>query len=553
MTHPGEAEIAAQAARLAAMPPGTVDRIVADAAAAWGDRPAAVWFEQGRSMSFAELDRAADRLAAGLLARGLRKGAHVAVMLPNVPEWVITWFALARLGAVMVPVNAGYTGAELDYILNAADVQALVIDESALPALDAMARRPAVLAPDFVLVRGTPRAGETALDEAMAHPGPFAPPTPVTPADLASLQFTSGTTGFPKGCMLSQDYWWFLSSGFAETVRGFGIARTLIWAPFFYMDPQWMLLASMQLGATSFIADRMSLTRFMGWVREHAVDYTYFPEAVLKATPEGPGDAAIRLRYINAFGWSPEGIAEAERRWGCVARDCFGMTEIGAGLIVPVAAPDKSGKRSCGIPAAMREARVVDEAGRDVPDGTPGELWIRGRSILWGYYRNPAANAAAFRGAWFRTGDLFVRDTDGYHHIVGRLKDMIRRSGENIAAREVEEVASAFPGVVEAAAVPVPDPLRNEEVKVYLRLAEGLPPGGFDVAGFLAHCAGRLAAFKVPRFVAFADSFPRTPSQKIAKPALVAAAGDLRAGAWDRVEGRWHPPAGGQGWPGGAR
>lgn len=537
---PGLDEMERLTARLrAADMSGSIGDFVRERAGALRDQTAAIWFERGLKISYAELDRRSDAVAAGLMARGLRKGAHVAVMLPNAPEFLFAWFAVAKLGAVMVPVNTGYTGAELDYLLNQSDAQALVVDEASLPALRAMQRRPEILDDARVIVHGTPDAGQVAFADLLACPTPFDPPWPVAATDLASLQYTSGTTGFPKGCMLAQDYWILLSHAAALGAGDLGVERTLLWAPFFYMDPQWQFLMSMKLGATAYIAERMSLSRLFEWVRDYRIHYTYFPEAVLKALPEGPQDAGIALKYINAFGWSPEAIAEAERRFGLIARDSFGMTEIGAGMMMPHAATHKLQTRSCGLPAPFREIRVVDSEGRPSPPGEPGELQVRGRSILWGYYKNPAANERAFDGAWFRTGDLFVQDEDGYLRIVGRIKDMIRRSGENISAREVEAVASAHPDVEEAAAVPVPDPLRTEEVKIYLKLRPGLAGADFDIAAFLDHCARDLAAFKVPRYVAFVDSFPRTASHKIAKPALIAATDDLRLGSFDRVEATW--------------
>lgn len=543
MSHdPGAVEMARFAAQLADAPlPPSIGDFVRERARTLGDKTAAIWFEKGIEVSYTELDRRSDAVAAGLMARGLRKGAHVAVMLPNVPEFLFTWFAIAKLGCVMVPVNVGYTGGELDYLLNQSDAQALVLDEAFLPALNAMQKRPTVLEAARIFVRGTPQPGQVALADLMAY-APFTAPWPVAATDLASLQYTSGTTGFPKGCMLPQDYWMLLSHSAALGAAEQGVERTLLWAPFFYMDPQWQFLMSMKLGAVAYIAERLSLSRFFDWVRAHQIHYTYFPEAVLKALPRSDADRDIKLRYINAFGWSPEAIAEAEDRFGLIARDSFGMTEIGAGMMMPHAATHKLQSRSCGLPAPFREVRVVDATGQPCPPGKPGELQVRGRSILWGYYKNPAANAAAFDGDWFRTGDLFTQDAEGYLRIVGRIKDMIRRSGENISAREVEAVVNAHPDVVESAALPVPDPLRKEEVKICLKLRDGITPADFDMDAFLAHCAQHLAAFKVPRYVGFVDNFPRTASHKISKPALVAASDDLRRGAYDRSAGAWHQP-----------
>lgn len=537
---PGIAEMQAAADKIAAMDfPTSIGAFVAGRAAAMGDAPAAVWFEDGITLSYAELHRRSDALAAALMARGIRKGAHVALMMPNVPEFVLAWFALAKLGAVLVPTNTAYTATELDYLLNQSDAQALITDASLLPALEGMSKRPAVLDDARVFVRGG-GAPYVSLDEMLAENREWKAPWPVVSTDLMSLQYTSGTTGFPKGCMLTHDYWLLLALSAAEAGMGAdAVKRSLLWAPFFYMDPQWQLLMTMQLGGTAYVAKRMSLTRFFDWARDLAINYTYFPEAALKTLEPSARDREMSLRYINAFGWSPASVKEAEERFGVIARDSFGMTEIGAGMLVPVAATHKLDKRTCGVAAPFRETRVIGEDGRECAPGEAGELQIRGRSILTGYYKRPDANADSFDGEWFRTGDLFIADEDGYLSIVGRIKDMVRRSSENISAREVEAVLEELPQVEEAAVVPVPDPLRKEEVKAYLKLKPGVARADFSLDALFEHCKKNLAAFKVPRYVAFIDDYPRTPSHKIAKPKLIAAAGDLRADSFDRVDGIW--------------
>jgi acyl-CoA synthetase (AMP-forming)/AMP-acid ligase II len=206
---------------------------------------------------------------------------------------------------------------------------------------------------------------------------------------------------------------------------------------------------------------------------------------------------------------------------------------------MPAAAVHKLDKRTCGVPAPFRETRIVGEDGRECPVGEAGELQVRGRSILLGYYKRPDANADSFDGDWFRTGDLFTVDEDGYYSIVGRIKDMVRRSSENISAREVEAVLHELPEVEEAAVVPVPDPLRKEEVKAYIKLKPGVDRKGFSLDALFEHCRKNLAAFKVPRYVAFIDEYPRTPSDKIAKSKLIAATDDLRKDSFDRVDATW--------------
>lgn len=536
---PGIAEMQAAAETIAAMDfPVSIGAFVAGRAATLGDAPAAIWFEDGITLSYADLHRRSDALAAALLARGIRKGAHVALMMPNVPEFVLSWFALAKLGAVLVPTNTAYTSTELDYLLNQSDAQALITDASLLPALEGMSKRPAVLDDARVFVRGG-GAPYVSLDAMLAEDREWTAPWPVVSTDLMSLQYTSGTTGFPKGCMLTHDYWLLLALSAAAGMGADAVKRSLLWAPFFYMDPQWQLLMTMQLGGTAYVARRMSLSRFFDWARDLQINYTYFPEAALKTLPPSDRDKEMSLRYINAFGWSPASVREAEERFGVIARDSFGMTEIGAGMLVPVSATHKLDKRTCGIAAPFRETRVIGEDGRECAPGEAGELQIRGRSILLGYYKRPDANAESFDGDWFRTGDLFIRDEDGYLSIVGRIKDMVRRSSENISAREVEAVLEELEQVEEAAVVPVPDPLRKEEVKAYLKLKPGVAREDFSLDALFEHCRKNLAAFKVPRYVAFIDDYPRTPSHKIAKPKLIAAAGDLRADSFDRVDNIW--------------
>jgi acyl-CoA synthetase (AMP-forming)/AMP-acid ligase II len=305
--------------------------------------------------------------------------------------------------------------------------------------------------------------------------------------------------------------------------------------PFYYMDPQWLLLMAMHLGGRLVVAPRASASRFLERVRREGVEYCIFPQPVLKL-PERPDDAANPLKRVSIYGLRPDMHAVLERRFGCIARESFGMTEIGSGMTMPVEATNMVGSGSCGLPAPFREASIRDEQGRELGPGEIGELWIRGPGILKGYWNKAEATAEAFRaGGWFRTGDLFRRDAHDFHYIVGRVKDMIRRSGENIAAREVEAVLLQLDAVAEAAVIPVPDADRGQEVKACLVLKPGLTPADLPPEAVFAHCAGGLARFKVPRFLEYRDALPKTPSQKIAKHVLLAERADLRKGTVDRL------------------
>jgi len=503
--------------------------VLDEAAAEIPDQIAWNFFEDGVSQTYREVLESVNRLASGLHQIGIRKGTHVGVMLPNIPEFPTTWLALGRLGAVMVPVNDRYSPRELDYIANDSDMEWLIIDDSALACLDGMQQRPLALDDTRIVVRGDAGGrGYRGFETVLAAGDPAFQPADVPgPQDMMNIQYTSGTTGFPKGCMLRQCYW----VGIAKVAArrdGLVYKNILASTPYYYMDPQWLTLMAFYQRGTLFVARRQSSSRFMEWVRTHRIHFCLFNEMFYRM-PVAEFDRDNELRRVNVYGLRKEIHADLQVRFNTQAREAFGMTEVGTTLFMPLEATDMIGSGSCGIPCAFREARVVDENGADVQQGSVGEMVVRGPNILLGYYKKPEANRTGFFDEWFRTGDLFRQDERGYFYIVGRIKDMIRRSGENISAREVEDVIAQAPGISEVAALGVPHDTRGEEVKIYVIANGDAPPP----AALIDFARSRLAPFKVPRYVEFIDKFPRTPSGKIAKNKLRAAKDDLRAGSWD--------------------
>ena len=513
--------------------PANFRELIDRAAERFDQRVALRFFEDKQELTFAGLHEDVNRLASSLHGLGIGEGSHVAVLLPNRIEFPVTWLALAVIGAVMVPTNTQYTGSELDYLFNDGDVGFLVVDESMLPAFESMLNPPAALSDDRVIVCGHPgdrswHSWEYLRDR--GDPG-FVSDIRVTGDTLLNIQYTSGTTGFPKGCMQSQRYW--LLIGCCVSLSNPEINSLLTDHPYFYMDPQWQLVWGLYSGATVNVARRMSSSRFLEWVRRYSIEWAWFPKPLLKL-PEQEPDCDHPIKKFNVGAISAAAILDAEARFGRQIRMAFGMTEIGAGLVVPSELPDQEILKTCGVAAPFREVRIVDDEGIDVANGEPGELLVRGDSIFQGYYNKPEANEKSFYGEWFRTGDVFLRTDKGYYRIIGRIKDMIRRSSENISALEVEQVIMQLPGVFEAAAVPVPDELRGEEVKIYVQLNDGVKQELVPPESITAHCESHLAPFKVPRFIAYVDTFPRTASNKIAKNTLVAGHVDLRAGCFDR-------------------
>lgn len=523
--------------------PRNIGALLDEAAAEVGDQPVWNFFESGVQATYRELVDAVNRTANGLLAWGVGRGSHVAVMLPNIPEMPTIWLALARIGAVMVPVNTRYTARELRYITNDSDASFLIIHDEHRSLLsaehDAEGEALNIAADRIAILGGRAGAPYKRYEDLIEGQSPrLSLDYTVDAKELMNIQYTSGTTGFPKGCMLTQEYW--LVSGKVNGLRdGRRYERVFASTPFFYLDPQWLLILTLYQRATLVVAYRQSASRFVSWLRDHKIHFCLFPEVVYKQPPS-PQDGELVLRRANIYGVRKEIHADLRRRFNVPAMEAFGMTEVGPAIYVPLEETQMVGSGSCGIPAPFRECRIVDEEGRDVPRGEIGELVIRGRGIMLGYYKKPEANRNSFFGDWFRTGDLFRQDEAGFFYIVGRLKDMVRRAGENIAAREVEAVLKNLPQIVDAAVVPVPDETRGQEVKAYLVLNDGQKADDALIRTIFDHCQSNLAAFKVPRYIEFIDALPRTPSEKVAKGELIRAKEDLRIGSYDRVEARWH-------------
>ncbi|MER8826792.1 acyl--CoA ligase [Mesorhizobium sp. M0938] len=533
-------DVAERRRRIEAEPlPANIGALIDEAAAAAGDRLLWNFFETGQAITYEQMRHAVNGLASRFIAVGITKGTHVAVMLPNIPEMPLTWLALGRIGAVMVPVNVSYRERELAHVVNDADASFVIAHGQCMATIESCRREGLIGIPlDRTIVVQGDAAGAVAWSDLASRPlEAFEPPEPVGHDDLLNIQYTSGTTGFPKGCMLTQRYW--IASGKVNAFRdGRRYERILASTPFFYMDPQWLLLMTLYQRGTLFVAARQSTSRFMEWVRTHRINFCLLPW-VLHSQPVHPDDTRNEIVRANVYGVPHELHAGLEQRYDLNAREAFGMTEIGPAMFMPIERSDMVGSGSCGIPCPFRECKVVDEEGRTLPAGEVGELLVRGPGIMLGYYKNPEATASAFSDGWFRTGDLFRVDENGFHTIVGRKKDMIRRSAENIAAREVESVLNGVPAVAEAAVIGVPDPLRGEEVKAYIKLKDDAVAGAETLAAIIEAAKRQLAPFKVPRFYAFRDEFPRTVSLKIAKQLLVKEADDLRAGSFDRVENRW--------------
>jgi carnitine-CoA ligase len=498
----------------------------------WPDRIA--WtFDPGDRFRFAEVAQQAIGCAMALRERGVRPGDRVAVLVANEPAFPLTWLGLSLIGAAMVPVNVRYQAADAEHVLRSSGATAIVAAARFWPLLE---RLPGGLAALRRAIPADDIAAGTEARGAMAGSGPDL--SGPDPAGTANIQFTSGTTGRPKGCVLSHRYWTTLAGGL---VTGFPFLTEddvmLTAQPFHYIDPQWNVAAGLLSGAEVVILDGFHPSSFWAKVREHQVTYFYCLGAMPTLLLRMPADAADhshRVRAVQCSAIPPALHRELEQRWGVPWYEAFGMTETGADLRVTEADHDELIGTGClGRPVSYRKARIVDAEDRPVPAGQDGEILLAGPGMMDGYLDEPEATARAMRGGWFHTGDLGRMDSAGRVYHTGRIKDMIRRSGENIAAREVEEVLLAHPAVRLAAVTAVPDEIRGEEVKAYY-VTEA--DGGDAGPGALAdYCRAQLAAFKVPRYWQRADDLPRTDSERVAKARL----GEIGGPVFDTATGEW--------------
>lgn len=472
------------------------------------------------SWTFAEIDAWTSRLAQRLAAAdGIRPGDRVAIMLPNVVHWPVVWLAALKAGAVAVPVNCGYQRGDLAFVLRDSGARLVFTDGERVGLVAEVLGAEGLAGVRVVDV----------ADDGSEHFPDLAPALPAEAGTLANLQYTSGTTGFPKACMLTHAYWVRLG-WICAAATGLGADDVLLTAqPFSYMDPQWNTALALTVGAPLVVLPRFSASTFMADVRRARATFCYVlgsMPTLLAKQPATPEDRDNDLRAVLCSGIPVALHAALEERWGAPWREVYGMTESGIDLFSPFEDVAAVGSGSLGRPVPTKQVRVVDPAdpGAEVPDGQPGELVIAGVPMMSGYWNRPEATANVLREGGLHTGDLVVRRPDGGIQIVGRIKDMVRRGGENVACAEVEAALERDDRVVAAAVVAVPDDVLGEEVKAFVQLRAGEPADRDTAQRVLERAGAQLARFKVPRYVEFVTDLPRTPSERVSKPALKARA-----------------------------
>ncbi|HWA61933.1 MAG TPA: class I adenylate-forming enzyme family protein [Caulobacteraceae bacterium] len=514
-------------------------RAVLESTLAHGDKPFLIYEDE--VVSYREHFERVAALAHYLAARGVTKGDRVALGMRNYPEWSVAFWACQAIGAIVVALNAWWTGAELAFALTDSAPSALLIDGERLERL-----RP--LLPDLdlkavvVARRGGAGAGGVDFEAAIAEGGREAglPPADVGPADLATILYTSGTTGNPKGAMATHRNH---ATNLMNTLLNGAVARTaaglpdppadapqagaLQTFPFFHIGGLSGLLIGAAVGTKMALMYKWSPHEAVRLIETHRLSGVAGVPIVVRQlleTASASGAAMDSLMGVTSGGAPvpPDLIRRIGEQFQARAApgNGYGLTETTSAVIINGGADYLAQPDSVGRPAATADIRVVAEDGSDLPANQVGEIWVRGPNVIPGYWRNPEATEAAFGGGWFRTGDLGYRDEAGLYYVVDRMKDVIIRGGENVYCAEVEAALLEHPLVRDAAVVGLPHADYGEEVGAVIQVA---PADRSDAAAreIVESLAERLARFKIPTAVRLVeDDLPRTATGKILKREL---------------------------------
>ncbi|WP_409465259.1 acyl-CoA synthetase [Amycolatopsis sp. GA6-003] len=460
--------------------------------------------ETGERITYADLESRVARRAAGLRELGVRKGDRVALLGLNSTGYLETLFAVAWLGAITLPINFRLTAAEIEYLLDDA--------------------RPVVVVHDgtFAALAREASGGRTLVDNSELPREDRVEPEPTGPDEVAVLMYTSGTTGRPKGAMLTHGN--LEANAINVLTSGEGILpsdRTLTVAPLFHIGGLALFtLPLLYAGGTVVVAGKFDPQETLALLQREKITVHFMVPAMWAAMTQVPDFDSYdlsRLRYLLCGGAPcPLPVIEFYESKGLTFVEGFGMTELSPAALVLESAFVRSRAGSVGRPFLHVEARIVDERDDDVPTGTVGELVLRGPNVFAGYWGLPEASAEALRGGWFHSGDLARADADGFVTLVDRKKDMIISGGENVYPIEVEQVLHRHPDIADVAVIGAPDPQWGETV-----VAVVVPENdSLDGDTVIAYCRERIAAFKCPRRVEMVDELPRNATGKLLKREL---------------------------------
>lgn len=472
--------------------------------------------------TYADLEKQTNMLANGLKKLGVNKGDRIGLMMPNSPQFVISYFAIVKLGAIVVPVNVMFKGDELAYLLNDADVAMIITASPFVPLIHQVKGQ---LNLEHMVVSGDiDRNPDVVSYEDMleTESEELALNYSVSDEDLAVFLYTSGTTGRPKGAMLTHSNIIKNIAATQKATESTGSDITICVLPMFHSFA-WTACVALPLycgGKVIIFESFVPQAILKAIIEEKATIFAGVPTmySVLLQVPNiNPADFVhLRLCYSGGAACPVELLEKFKEKYGIKIFEGYGLSECS-----PVCTTNPYwGERrpgSIGVPIPGVECKIIDEKGHETPPNTPGELLFRGPNVMKGYYNKPEETAEALKDGWMHTGDIGYKDEDGYIYIVDRKKDLIIVGGLNVYPREIEEILFTHPKVAEAAVVGVPDALRGEMVKAYVALKQGESATEREVVRYLQE---KLANYKLPKKVEFLETLPKNGTGKILKTVL---------------------------------
>ncbi|MFP4476619.1 MAG: long-chain-fatty-acid--CoA ligase [Desulfatibacillaceae bacterium] len=496
-----------------------IGNMVDNAVAKYGDRPFLQFDEE--TVTYNEFGRRVNMMANELKKMGIGKGNFVHVLVQNSPETLVAYYAIIKIGAVAGPINGWWKAREVEYLLNDSQGKVLIIEDQYLDILEEI-RGNCPHLETVIVVGECPEGDYIPWDSLMDG----ADDTPVEckadPEDTAYIFYTSGTTGNPKGVLLSHKNLFADVNGATEHLKLEEGMVVLIFLPLFHVNAMLSIAFSLVNGFTVVLRRAFSAGEFWEVVDRYKVNFWSAVPAVYQILLKDPGRqqydlSSLQFGICGAAPLSPETFNQFQETFGIPIVEGYGLTEA---TCVSTMNPRDGVKKvgSIGIPLPGQEVRLLDELGNEVPTGEPGEICIGGDVVMKGYYNRPEETARTIIDGWLHTGDVGVKDQDGYIFIVDRIKDMIIRGGENIYPLEIDNTLAAHPKILEAATVGVPDDTMGEEVKVYVIPSDET----LTEEEVIDYCRENLAGFKVPKYVELLtdEDFPRSPIGKVLKKEL---------------------------------
>ncbi|MFJ5770825.1 AMP-binding protein [Psychrobacillus sp. NPDC093180] len=480
--------------------------------------------EKRMELTYGEFASQVNRLSQVFLKFGVKKGTHVTLHLPNNLEFIVSWFALANIGAIMVPTNILSTANEMEYILNHSESVLLITEEEYVEKFEKVRNQLPYLQQILLARYNGEKYKEQSLSRLINAAKDEAPTIPLDSEDVAAMLYTSGTTSKPKGVQITHANYIFTGEVMSKSIRLSPEDRQFLVLPLFHGNAQYYsTMSALVVGASVALTEKFSASRyFKQAIRLGVTVGSLFaaPIRMILAQKYDPLDKNHSLRII----WFAQMVSENqleqfEEKFGVSLLQMYGMTEtVGVPLMNPLDGIRKN--LSIGKPTIGYEVLVVDENGNAVANGQVGQIIVKGvpgRTLMKGYFKNEEATKETLQNGWLHTGDNARIGEDGYFYFVDRIKDMIKRSGENVAANEVESVLAMHPSVYETAVIGIPDDMRDEAIKAYVILHQDKHVTEEELLTF---CRERLAKFKVPDSIEFTNEFPRTSVGKIQKHIL---------------------------------